>query len=293
MPKVGIVIVNYNGEGVLSESIRSLYHMTEKDFSIVVVDNASKDKSIPMLRHEFSEVTVLEQDENLGFAEGNNIGFRQCEEWNVEYVLIINNDVEADPAMLTELLRASNGKRPAAPKIYYFGTNTIWSAGGELRWNRGSAVHYGIHEEDKEQYDEEKIVSFATGCCILIPFWIIRKHGMFDKDLFMYCEDMDLCARWQIAGVEPVYAPRAKLWHKISSSSGGEDSPLSTYYMFRNQFMFMNRYSKRLRFPAWPYAVLRALSRFLLSPVCKRNDRYILPALLDYCRGKKGKKEWS
>ena len=290
MPKVGIVIVNYNGGAYQNECIRSLYEMDYRDFEIIVVDNASQDNSVEKLKNEFPKVHILEQNQNQGFAKGSNIGADfSIYSLKTEYTLLINSDTIVDKGLLRNLVEASKERYVSAPKIYYYKPdNVLWFAGGELDWKKGNARHIGIHEADNGQYDERKIISFVTGCCMLIPNRLIEQYGLFHEKYFMYCEDLDLCAKWQKSGVEIVYEPKARLWHKVSSSSGGDSSELSTYYMFRNQLYFMGRYKDRIDFMSKMYVFIRALIKLMISPFVNKNNKAIFCAYKDYLNGKMG-----
>jgi Predicted glycosyltransferases len=293
MAKLGIVIVNYNGEKYQNDCIRSLYSMNYQNFEIIVVDSASKDQSIALLKKEFPNVHILEEHDNVGVAVGNNIGIRYSVSLNTEYTLLLNNDVELHSELISELLQKADSDTIVVPKIYYYEPNNLlWFAGGKLLWNKGSAMHVGIHEEDRGQYDKEILITYAPTCCMLIHNRIFERIGMIDEKMFMYYDDTDLCARMQENGIRLLYVPTAKMWHKVSSSSGGENSKLNVYYMFRNQLYFMKKHKNMLIFPARLYALSRAGAKYLLSPFRCKNDKYILEAYKDYFVGKMGRKDF-
>ena len=295
MAETGIVIVNYNGEAYQNDCVRSLYAMDYKDFEIIVVDSGSGDNSIQKLKKEFPEVHVLLQNENVGVAKGNNIGIKySIFELKTKYTLLLNNDVEVDRGLLESLVERSSGEYVTVPKIYYFEPNDVlWFAGGVLDWKKGSARHLGIHEIDNNQFGEEKIIDYAPTCCMLIPNRIFEKVGYIDENVFMYYDDTDLCVRFLNHGFQMVYVPKAVMWHKVSSSTGGEKSKTATYYMYRNQLYFINKYRDYIGILARTYVVLRSIVKFILSPFRYKNDRYILDAYLDYVQGRMGRKDFA
>jgi len=293
MATVGIVIVNYNGKEYQNECIRSLYAMEYQDFEIIVVDSASSDDSVEMLRTEFPKVHILEQKENVGVAVGNNIGICYSKKLGTKYTLLMNNDVELDTKMLSELIKKAIGKTVVVPKIYYYEpSNLLWFAGGELVWNRGSAIHIGIHEEDKGQYDDERYITYAPTCCMLIPNEVFERIGMIDEQVFMYYDDTDFCARMQEHNIPLLYVPSSKMWHKVSSASGGENSRTNVYYMFRNQLYYIKKHKKMMKFSGKLYAIIRGIAKYILHPICCKNDKYILDAYIDYARNKMGRKDF-
>ncbi len=106
----------------------------------------------------------------------------------------------------------------------------------------------------------------------------------------MYFDDTDLCVRLNENGYKILYVPSAFMWHKVSSSGGGMDSKVYVYYNFRNKFYFMNKYKERLQFPARIfYLYKKLLAKFILSPVYKKNDKYIYKAWVDYKHGRMGR----
>lgn len=289
--KIGIVIVNYNGANYQNDALRTIYVSTYKNFEVIIVDSASKDNSIELARNEYPQIHFLLQDENVGVAKGNNIGIRYAiDELDSEYVLLINNDIELDEHVLERLIEKADEATITVPKIYYYEPHDmLWFAGGNMYWNKGESGHIGNFETDHGQYDNEKIIEYSPTCCMLIHRDVFDKIGYIDETVFMYFDDTDLCVRMNDAGYKIKYIPSAFMWHKVSSSGGGMDSKVYVYYNFRNKFYFMNKYKDRLQFPARLFTYTKLLAKFILSPVYKKNDKYILKAWHDYRAGKMGR----
>lgn len=288
---IGIVIVNYNGEKYQNDALKTIYESDYKNFEMIIVDSASKDNSIELAKEKYPDIHYLLQDENVGVAKGNNIGMRfAIEELHTDYVLLLNNDIELDKHLLGTLIKAADESTITVPKIYYYEPHDmVWFAGGEMLWNRGEARHTGNFVTDKGQFDGEKIIGYAPTCCMLIHRSVIEKIGYEDETLFMYFDDTDLCVRINDAGFKIKYVPSAIMWHKVSSSGGGMDSKVYVYYNFRNKFYFMEKYKDRLQFPAKLFTYTKLAAKFLLSPVYKKNDKYILRAWKDYKAGRMGR----
>ena len=102
-PTVSVIIVNWNGERWLPNCLNALRGQTFHDFETIVVDNASADSSVALIGGSYPEVILVRNDHNDGFAKGNNIGYLHA---RGRYILLLNNDTEADPALLENLLTA-------------------------------------------------------------------------------------------------------------------------------------------------------------------------------------------
>lgn len=291
MSKVGIVILNYNGAKFQNDTIRTVLDMDYRDYEIVLVDNNSKDNSVALAMDAFGDrITLLQQSDNYGFAKGNNIGIQYCIDRGMEYVLLLNNDVEVHKSMLSELMEYANESTVVVPKTYFFEPgNMLWYAGGTMDWKKLESVHYGIGQIDDGSYDEVKEVTFASGCCMLVPTAVFKRIGMLDEILFMYWEDADFCARLMDAGCRIIYNPKAVLWHKVSSSSGGTDSRLSVYYMTRNKLYIMKKYKDKVSFGAKAFSLIKDVAKVILAPVRKRNDTVRIKGYRHYLAGRMGR----
>lgn len=289
--KIGIVIVNYNGASYQNAALDTIFASTYQNFEVIIVDSASKDDSVALAQNAYPQIHFLLQEENVGVAKGNNIGIQYAiDKLGAEYILLINNDIELDTHTLERLIEKADAKTVAVPKIYYYQPHDmLWFAGGEMYWNRGESGHIGNFETDNGQYDRERIIGYAPTCCMLLHRNIFETIGMIDETVFMYFDDTDLCVRINDAGFRILYVPSALMWHKVSSSGGGMDSKVYVYYNFRNKFYFMNKYRDRLTFSARPFTYTKLLAKFVLSPVYKKNDKYILKAWQDYRAGRMGR----
>ncbi len=254
--KLAIIILNYNGEQLLPECLDSIRQLKSGSHHIhtLVIDNASIDQSTGLVDQKYSEVTLIKNSQNLGFAEGNNVGIRHSLQKNFDAIMLLNSDTKVHPDLVKHLL-ATDGPI-ASPKIYFYPGfefhhhqykdedrgKVIWYAGGSIDWNNVLGVHRGVDEIDHGQYDQEQDLDFATGCCLLIHSRVFDRIGLFDPRYFLYYEDLDFCLRARRHGFAIRYLPRAILWHKNaqSSESGGE---LHQYYFTRNRLLFGMRYA--------------------------------------------------
>jgi len=158
--RVGIVIVNYNGGKYINDCVRSVFESTYKNYMVIVVDNASTDNSVKNLEEEFKDrITIIKNNENLGFSGANNIGIEYALQNGCEFVILLNNDTVIDKDLIHNMVSTSlsNDNAIISPKIYYYNEpNKIWSAGGGINWKKGLSYHYGFNKIDKGQFDEQK-----------------------------------------------------------------------------------------------------------------------------------------
>lgn len=217
--KLAVVIVNYNGRVVLRDCLASLYRSSIPPQISIVVDNGSEDDSVTMVRRDFPQVTIIENRENLGFAAGNNIGIERALSSGSEAVFVLNNDTIVEETCLERLLTALAGSPSigaVTPRILFAEpSDRIWSAGGSYDLWHGVAKHYGLRRHaDDPRYNHRRVVSFATGCAVLLRSAALRRVGGFDESLFMYNEDADLSWRLQCAGWRILYEPAGVVWHR-------------------------------------------------------------------------------
>lgn len=263
--KLAVILVNYNGKSYNEACIESVRaNRVQARVRIIVVDNASSDGSVQTLRERYAgeeQMELIELDDNSGFSCANNVGIRRAQAWGADAVLLLNNDTEIGETMLQELL-ACAARHPGSvivPKIYYSDDRKrIWSAGGSVSPVIRKVRHIGLDEEDRGQYDEERRIFFATGCCLFLPMQVIRQAGLLDERFFLYYEDTEYSFRLRELGIDIYYCPQAVMYHKVGASSKGADSPLCAYYIARN-WLLCNRLRQRRRYPLFLayYAVNR------------------------------------
>lgn len=245
-PKVGLVTVTYNSGEVLEGFFKSLWGQQYANFICVVVDNQSRDNTVEqLLQQTDTRLQLIVNDQNLGVAEGNNQGILRCLEQGCDYVLLINNDTEFEADLLENLLAASlrTGYAIVVPKMYYYDPpDMIWCAGGYfVKWAAWHNGHYGDREIDHGQYDEAIVIEYCPTCCMLIRRDVFQAIGVMDPDYFVYYDDVDFCLRALKAGICLYYVPEAKLWHKVSSLTGGEQSDFAVNYLSRNRALLIDK----------------------------------------------------
>lgn len=244
MVDIWTILVNYHGTKDTIECIKSLIDSTIET-KILVVDNSCNQNEVDEISSKYPNVIILAQDKNLGFAEANNIGADYALKHGASHVLLLNNDTVIDRDMISALLNQSDDKSISVPKMYfYYKPNKIWYGGGEIKKATGNITVFHYNQEDPSN-ERNIYCSFATGCCMLIPKEIIKKvKYIFRNDFFMYCEDTEFSLRLLENGLNIKYVPTAKLWHKVSISTGGKGSFNSIYYSSRNRIYYIKEHKK-------------------------------------------------
>ena len=240
-PKVTIIILNWNGKEDTIECLESLKHITYPNYKILLVDNGSTDGSVECFRERYPGMEIIENGDNLGFAEGNNVGIRRAMEEEIDYLLLLNNDTIVDPEFLNELINIAKNDDNIGmlgPKTYHYSDYSMvqtFTKKFNLCTGNFTLIPRLIKDNGGDVNEE---VDSISGCCMLVTSKVIENVGILDPDYFLYWEETDWCYRIRSSGFKIVYVPEAKIWHKIGTSSG---SCLSFYYFSRNLFLFMKK----------------------------------------------------
>lgn len=195
------------------------------------------------------KLILLENKDNLGFAEGNNIGIKfVLDNINSKYILFLNNDTIVEKRFLRELVKIAESDMLigiVGPKTYYYDyygrSDIINFIGADINPRNFKEYREGNGEIDKGQFDRGREVGKIEGSCMLVSENVIKRIGMFDPEYFTYWEDLDFCTRARVKGFKLIYAYKSEIWHKEAASSGGTSSPNYIYYMSRNQILFSKK----------------------------------------------------
>jgi len=255
-PLVYILVLNWNGKDDTLECLRSLSEITYPNTRVVVIDNASIDGSVTAIRGQYPSVHVIENTTNLRFAGGNNVGIRYAVEQGAELVLLLNNDTTVDKHFVSELVLPFVSDKTigiGGAKIYYSSQpDRLWYAGGRIEWWKGWISHRGIREIDNGQHDRSGETDYITGCCLLVRREVVERIGVLDNRYTMYGEDVDWCVRARKAGYSLWYVPSAKIWHKVSVSSGGHFSWFKNWNKLRSIFRLMHTHGSWYHWITFP-----------------------------------------
>lgn len=271
-PKVGILVLNWNGKQDTLECLTSLKGIDYSNFEIIVVDNASTDGSQESFKSAFPEVTLVENLQNLGFTGGFNVGIQKAIERNSHYVLCLNNDTVVDRNFLKELVivgEQSHDIGGLCPKEYdYFHPEKIVYAGGKIGLLRSKNYRYG--ETDNGQCEKVSTTEMLCGSAMMLKTEALLNIGFLDPDYFFDWEDKDIAIRLMKKGYSLTYVPTAKFWHKRRGSTKGSVAPLNVYFHFKNYLLFARKHYRKheiaivffsLIIVHMPFAIIRSSNK--------------------------------
>ncbi len=229
--RVAVLVVNYNTRAVLERCLRTLQPGLGLGLEVVVVDNASGDGSVDMVRRDFAAVSVVEAEANIGFGKGVNLAARHTQR---DFLLILNPDCFIEPDSIARLATSLDGN----PELGFAGPRIDLESGrpdhaclrndpdpvGALLYfsrlprllRRPSLNRYSLAHAD---YDAEQELQAGTAACLMIRGADFRAVGGFDEAFFMYGEDLDLCRRLRAGGHPGQYVPGAHALHLKGEAS--------------------------------------------------------------------------
>jgi GT2 family glycosyltransferase len=254
-PLASIIIPNWNGIDHLPGCLDALRAQSHIHTEVILVDNGSSDGSQSFVRERYPEVHLVALDRNLGLTGGNNVGFETA---SGEILISLNNDTEAHPRFVEALVEAL-AQHPdagmAAAKMLLFDRRDHIHSAGDGYGTDGIPFNRGVWQRDEGQFDEPGWIFGGCGGAVAYRRTMLDEIGTFDESFFMYCEDVDLNWRAQLAGWRCWYTPQATVYHKLSATGGG---PIASYYTGRNTlWVIAKNYPTPLLRRYWP-GILRA-----------------------------------
>ena len=234
-PNVTVIIVNWNGEQFIERCLSALLAQTVAPYEIIVVDNASSDESLDIVRR-FPLARLLAQNENLGFACGNNLAIAAANVGS-EWIALLNPDAFVEPHWLEALLSASRHNAD----FDVFGSKLLNAADPAVLDGAGDAYHIsGLvwrmeHGASAPSFSEQVQEVFSPcAAAALYRHSALLEVGGFDDDFFCYVEDVDLGFRLRLGGHRCLYVPASVAHHVGSGTTGGQHSDFAVYHGHRN-----------------------------------------------------------
>ena len=243
MVKVSVITVNFNQPEVTVELLNSI-NLYYKDFplEIIVVDNGSKNNHENAFKELFPDINFIRSDKNLGFAGGNNIGFKVA---RGEYILLLNNDTEIVEGFLETMIdrfEANPNVGLLSPLILYFDRKNLVQYAGFTPMNyltaRNSCI--GQFEINNGQFAQTRETGYCHGAAVMCRKSDLDKAGHMEENYFLYYEELDWCEKFKRIGKEIWFTGSTHIFHK-ESVSVGKESPLKTYFFTRNRMLFIRR----------------------------------------------------
>ena len=293
-PKVLIIILNWNGLEDTIECVESLKKVAYPNYDVCVVDNASSGDDVKVLKEKYGDcIRIIANDNNYGFAEGNNVGIRYgLNNSNPAYFLLLNNDTVVAPDFLDELIKVAESDSEigiVGPKLYYYDfegrKDVIWAAGGRImRWRRWIYQGIGWNDDDLPKYQDVKEVDWISGAAMMLKRSVIDKIACLDSHYFFGDEDVDYCLKARRHGFKVVYVPAARVWHKVGISRIKLGNIKNrTEPNFVNLYSYYRLIRKNFPLPVYLYHLLLLpviLLQWGISYLVKRRDKDTLVAFL-------------
>lgn len=189
---------------------------------MIVADNASTDDSVDYIKLNFPSIILIQNEENLGFAKGNNLAMEFALDQGADYILLLNNDTAAERDMVEKLLitaESDNSIGIVGPMVFDIENKSLVHEAGMMCDKFGYPIAIRGEEIDDKQSISE--VFFVSGSALMIKQEVLKKIGFFDEEYFMFAEDLDLCWRAQLAGYEVVVNRTARVYHASGGSITG------------------------------------------------------------------------
>lgn len=235
-PLLSIIIPHHNGCHHLTTCFNALRSQTYQRLEIILADNGSSDDSVPLTRRDFPEVKILELGRNLGLTGAIN---RAIELAQGEVIVPLNNDTEVAPGWaqaIVDTLHAHPEAGIIACKMLLFDQRDTLHSAGDGFGVDGIPINRGVWQKDTGQFDWDVYIFGGCGGAVAYRREMLADIGLFDEELFMYLEDVDLNWRAQLAGYQVVFAPQAVVYHQLSATGGGV---IASFYTGRNTLFIL------------------------------------------------------
>ena len=221
--KIAVLVINYNSKKYLPDLFASLKKTDypENKWKLVFIDNASTDDSLQYTKKHYPQAHFIEEKTNWGFAEANNIGYRWARDNGYDYIVLLNQDTIVTLNWLKALVETMEQDKTIGalqPKILlYPKTKYINNVGNRIHFlGFGYGDQSGVRD-DKYRKNLNKI-NYCSGACVMMPIKLINEIKLFDKEMFMYLEDLDIGWRISLAGYKNTINPNVQIYHKYNFS---------------------------------------------------------------------------
>lgn len=234
-PFVSVILVCYNSHEYIIECISSIMEQTYKNINIIFVDNNSSDSSLAIIEKEFPKIKTICNETNYGFAKACNIGIQKAfENEKLKYIICLNIDTVVDENWLRELVFAAENNPEAgsiqSKILLYDHPDRINTAVNKLTFL--GFGYCGDYLQQSSERTEIQEIPYSSGSSVLFSRGALVRSGLFDKDYFLYHEDVDLGLRLQLCGYKNLLAPASICFHKYSFPKNNK-----VYFLERNRLI--------------------------------------------------------
>ncbi|MBI5194535.1 MAG: glycosyltransferase family 2 protein [Nitrospirae bacterium] len=277
MPKVFIIILNWNGKDDTLACLDSVRKLDYPDYRVIVVDNASTDGSVGAVKLCYpsaSWLTIIENSANLGYTGGNNVGIRYAMEKGADYIWLLNNDTKSEPDALKRLIKVTHDY----PKAGLLGPKIVQMDNPAMAYSMIGSLNMWFPWPDRMEGKESSLIKggalesdFISGSAILVKREFVDKVGLLDERFFFYWEENDWCERGKKSGFKVILVPDAVVYHKGGGSSGKGWNEFTSYYLVRNWILFMRKHARARHWITFLPFLIFSLSYWILKVLLKKD----------------------
>lgn len=284
---LSILIVSWNTCDLLDQCLKSIYETTKGiEYEVIVVDNASSDSSVDMVKRKYPQVKLISNTDNVGFARANNHAYEIS---SAEFVMLLNPDtvvLDGSINRMLDVLKANDDCATVAPKLLW-NDRTVQPSIGEFptlthelidalcltrfTGKRHSSRFYVPN--DNRLHD----IAWACGACLLIRRGALRSASkILDERYFMFSEETDLCKTVRMDGWRVCYEPNAAIVHLGSGSTSKVQKEMLAR-LYESKFLYFEKHHDTLyadvyRFIVLPIHLMVRLAGFLPGLVLKKSE---------------------
>jgi GT2 family glycosyltransferase len=286
-PTVVAIVVNYRTPRLAIDCVESLLRSMGVVPQVIVIDNASGDDSVALLRASLDGrpgVSVRERRVNDGYTGANNAGYEMAREMGARFALVLNSDTVVSPDCVERLVdEMERDERTALvhPRIFYGDApDRLWFGGSTFSLWTGCPVHVGLHRTEEHGWREARDLPYATGCALLVRMDAVESP-LFDASLFAYAEDLDLSLRLRERRWRIRYVPEAIVWHHEGSSHRStRGQSLRLYLNTRNLLRVVSRHARWYHWPVLaPMLAVNVVGRFAALALRQGNVSGVVSVL--------------
>jgi GT2 family glycosyltransferase len=236
-PLVYVIVLNFNARRWLPDCLGALAETRYENQRILLVDNASTDDSLEVVRERFPSVEVMRNPANLGFSEGNNMGIQVALERGADYIVLLNPDTKVEPGWLGALIAVGESD----PRIGILGAVQLEYDGADFNdWTKIAAREHLDELRRMESARSYIPMTWVEGACFAVKRIVLEEVGLLDPIFSSFYEEMDLCRRAICQEYKVVLVPRSSVRHYRGGSwlSGQRIARERDYRCDRSQFIY-------------------------------------------------------
>lgn len=292
MKPICVVICNFNKQDFVLGAIASVQQTAADIADILVVDNASTDQSVALIRDQFPCIRLDVLPVNIGGSGGFAHGMREAQQAGYRYIALLDNDAVVLPGTLAgmmDLLASQDNLGVVGPAICKMDNpDVVQEVGANVL---GDSVYFELNHARQSYADVSHDMlecDYVPACCLMTRREVIEKIGVFDSEFFLYWDDIDWCTRAKLAGWRVFAAPQFRALHK----GGGVASPDLTvrYYLWRNRILFFKKNINLFDKEQVINALSEKVAQYITAQILLGNHpTHIISAVNDLMRGALGK----